>query len=161
MRQLSSRSSKMFNQHRLCQICQKDYRPVSIRQKYCSIFCQDKADKIRLAQKVPHTCSVCAREYLISRAAKKAKKAVSYCPECLTKHRSALAKANPIQGGNEGRHNKLYARKAPKVKINAPCATCIHGVMNQASDIGWMCRANAMMCRPLAEKRLYTARPSA
>lgn len=149
----------MFERVKACAKCNKFFQAKKETQRFCSKICLDAGRLLEAAERVPHNCTECGTEYLITRGAKKQKKNKAFCPPCLKVHRSKLAKANQAMVENQGRHNGVYFRnKPPKVKINAPCATCIHGVVNQASDIGWMCRANAMVCRPLAGKHLYTAR---
>lgn len=151
----------MSERIKTCQKCKKFFQAKKATQRFCGRICLDAGRLIEAAERVPHNCTECGAVYLITRGAKKQKKNKAFCPPCLKVHRSKLAKNNQAMMENHGRHNGGYYRsKPPKIKIKAPCATCIHGVANQASDIGWMCRANAMLCRPLAGKQLYTARPA-
>lgn len=146
--------------NRQCDQCKKFFKSLRPAHRFCGALCKAAWDLEKAKERVPANCSRCGGEYLITRGAKKQKSNRGFCPACLKIRRAEVAKGNPSMMENQGRHNKLYTKKAPKITIKAPCATCIHGVVNQASDIGWMCRANAMMCRPLAGKHLYTARPA-
>lgn len=50
---------------KICPICEKEFTPRTSRQKYCSLKCQQKAQRVhaRLSQKWQKVCEVCGKEF--------------------------------------------------------------------------------------------------
>lgn len=143
------------NMHKICQQCRDVFEAASLTQKYCGTRCKKAYALAKDAEKIPNICKRCQCEYLIRRSSLKKSTVTSLCPSCINRDRSEAVKARPIPPAQDGRHNNIYRIKPPKVKIDAPCAKCVHGRANAQSDTGWECRANAMVCKPLAGKFLF------
>jgi len=58
---------------------------------------------------------------------------------------------------------KRSVKQDPKVKLESsmPCVDCAHGQRAAYSDTGWECKANARVCAPFTEKKLFKQREGA
>lgn len=139
--------------HRICEGCRAVYVAANGMQMYCTPTCKKSAKHERMTVRIPHTCLGCGVQYTISKVTLKNPRHKSKCPDCVRKARVDGFKSNPPPRG--GSHRKAYQARVTSVQVNAPCKTCAYGERNAASDIGWACKANAWVCRPLAGKHLY------